>query len=477
MTLRDSNLQSSKSFAELERENHVLQFKLLKAEETIRTLRGEVAGEAAHKQIEESLRQSEARLAMELADTRLLQRISSHLIHEEHVDALYTKITEAALTIMQSDFASLQMYYPERGEGGELRLLASSGLTQEGKDFWAWVGGKSGTTCAVAMKTGTRYMSADMTNCEFVVGTPDHEMFAQAGVLAAQSTPLFSRNGKLLGMISTHWTRNHTPTDRDLNLLDILARQAADLIERKIGDDALQQSKAALIEANRNKDEFLAMLGHELRNPLSPICNALQLMRMDLASTNMEELLAMMERQVGHLLRLVDDLLDVSRISEGKIDLRRERMILQDAVRDATEASRPLIEENSHVLALDLPEEPIWINADLTRMTQIIGNLLNNAAKYTPRGGQITVAVRSEDSNAVLSVSDTGVGIPADMLPRVFDLFTQVDRNLERAQGGLGIGLALVRKMLEMHDGEIKAESSGLNQGSTFTIRLPLVVV
>lgn len=255
-----------------------------------------------------------------------------------------------------------------------------------------------------------------------------------------------------------------------------LEMEAADLIEGKAVVEALEQTKVALTDADRRKDEFLATLAHELRNPLSPIRNAVQLLRADSTGDKAQELLAMMDRQVAHLVRLVDDLLDVSRLSQGKIDLRRERIALQNAVQDATEASRPLIERSRHKLTLNLPPEPLWIDADLTRIAQIIGNLLNNAAKYTPQGGDITLSVYDEGGQAVLSVMDTGVGIPPDMLPKVFDLFTQVDRNLARSQGGLGIGLALVRQLLEMHEGVIEVKSAGVNRGSTFTVRLPLAL-
>ncbi len=469
--------QSSRSLAELETENHELRLRLQKADETIRALQSGAVDLIELKAVEESLRESEVRLEIELADTKLLQELSAHLIHEDCVDTLYAKITDAALVIMESDFASMQMYYPGRGTAGELRLLASCGLTQEARDFWAWVGVESGTTCAVALRTGKRFITSDMYNCEFVVNTPDHEMFHLAGVRAAQSTPLYSRNGKLLGMISTHWKHNHVPSDRDLRLLDILARQGADLIERKAAEDALQQSQKALTEADRRKDEFLATLAHELRNPLAPIRNALHLMQMAPTGGKAPELLSMMDRQVTHLVRLIDDLLDVSRVSQGKIDLRLDKITLQNAVLAATEASRPLIETNKHILMFDLPEEPLWLFADLTRVAQVVSNLLNNAAKYTPDGGRITVSARSDGTHAVLSVSDTGVGIPVEMLPKVFDLFTQVDHNLDRSQGGLGIGLALVKQLLEMHGGKISAKSSGAGRGSTFIVHLPLASV
>lgn len=474
MALTQSSAQSSKSYSDLEKENQSLRRQLERAETIIRTFERETMGLAERQRIEDLLHQSETRLEVELADAKLLQSISAHLIHEEHIDNLYSRIMEAAVTIMQSDFASMQMYYPGQGKTGRLHMLASSGLSQQVKDYWEWVDADAGTICALAMRIGKRFISSDLHNCEFVVGTPDHEMFVQAGVLAAQSTPLFSRGGKLLGMISTHWKHHHMPSDRDLNLLDILARQAADLIERKSAEDALYKTQLALTDADRRKDEFLATLAHELRNPLAPIRNALHIMRIAPINENAPAMLAMMDRQVGHLVRLIDDLLDISRVGQGKIDLRRERIVLQNAVRDAVEASSPLIENSAHTLAFNLPSEPVWIFADLTRIAQVIGNLLNNAAKYTPRGGNISVSMRCEDNFAVLAVSDTGLGIPTNMQPKVFDLFTQVDRNLDRSQGGLGIGLALVKRLLDMHDGEIRVKSAGLNQGSTFTVRLPL---
>jgi signal transduction histidine kinase/ActR/RegA family two-component response regulator len=474
MALTQSSAQSSKSYSDLEKENQSLRRQLERAETIIRTFERETMGLAERQRIEDLLHQSETRLEVELADAKLLQSISAHLIHEEHIDNLYSRIMEAAVTIMQSDFASMQMYYPGQGKTGRLHMLASSGLSQQVKDYWEWVDADAGTICALAMRIGKRFISSDLHNCEFVVGTPDHEMFVQAGVLAAQSTPLFSRGGKLLGMISTHWKHHHMPSDRDLNLLDILARQAADLIERKSAEDALYKTQLALTDADRRKDEFLATLAHELRNPLAPIRNALHIMRIAPINENAPAMLAMMDRQVGHLVRLIDDLLDISRVGQGKIDLRRERIVLQNAVRDAVEASSPLIENSAHTLAFNLPSEPVWIFADLTRIAQVISNLLNNAAKYTPRGGNISVSLCCENNYAVLAVSDTGLGIPAEMQPKVFDLFTQVDRNLDRSQGGLGIGLALVKQLLDMHDGEIGVKSAGLNQGSTFTIRLPL---
>ena len=226
-----------------------------------------------------------------------------------------------------------------------------------------------------------------------------------------------------------------------------------------------QQYALMLREADQRKDEFLATLAHELRNPLAPLRNGLQIWRMSPDHSTIDEIRTMMDRQLTHMVRLIDDLLDVSRVSQGKIELRLERIHLKDAVNAAIEVSQPLIELHKHTLKVEL-------NADLTRFAQIISNLLNNAAKYTPDGGKIVLSVKLDGEDVVLSVTDNGTGIPKEMLPKVFELFTQVGRNLERSQGGLGIGLALVRQLVEMHGGTIRSESAGLGQGSTFSLRV-----
>jgi PAS domain S-box-containing protein len=235
------------------------------------------------------------------------------------------------------------------------------------------------------------------------------------------------------------------------------------------------EMERALKEADRRKDEFLATLAHELRNPLAPIRTALEILRLrqgDAAA--FEHVRGMMERQVGHMVRLVDDLLDLSRISRGKIALRRERLDLAEVVRVAVETSRPLLEAARHELAVALPPEPVGVEGDLTRLAQVLANLLNNAAKYTPEAGRIDLRVAREGGQAVVRVRDSGVGIPADMLPRVFEMFTQVEHGGGRAQGGLGIGLTLVRGLVEMHGGAVEAHSDGPGKGSEFVVRLPL---
>jgi signal transduction histidine kinase len=254
-----------------------------------------------------------------------------------------------------------------------------------------------------------------------------------------------------------------------------LIREQAARIEAERSAARVRASEEALREADRRKDEFLAMLAHELRNPLAPIRNALHLLKM----AGRDETIAcqarqMIERQVEQLVRLIDDLLDVSRITRGKIHVEKQPLDLATVVARAVESSQPLISAREHDLHVSLPEAHLVVEGDPVRLTQVVLNLLNNAAKYTPKGGQIWLTAGREDDQAVVRVRDTGIGIPPEMLPKVFDPFTQVDRTLDRAEGGLGIGLTLVRRLIEMHGGTVQAFSKGPGQGSEFVIRLPL---
>jgi PAS domain S-box-containing protein len=247
-----------------------------------------------------------------------------------------------------------------------------------------------------------------------------------------------------------------------------------DITERKRLEQQLRERLEELAEADRQKNEFLAMLAHELRNPMAPMRNALHLMNMPGADDSMvRQSRAMMERQLEHLVRLVDDLLDVSRIIRGKIELRKEDLDIATAVVRAVETAQPIIETHGHRLTIELPDEPIWVQGDLIRLSQVIANLLTNAAKYTDRAGHITLGVTRDNGQAVVRVRDTGIGISSEVVGRIFDLFVQADRSLARSQGGLGIGLTLVKRLVEMHGGTVSAQSEGLGRGSEFIIKLP----
>ncbi|MES2900895.1 MAG: PAS domain S-box protein [Pseudomonadota bacterium] len=248
-----------------------------------------------------------------------------------------------------------------------------------------------------------------------------------------------------------------------------------DISKRKRAEELLRASEQRLTDSDRRKTEFLATLAHELRNPLAPIRSGVAVMRM--AADNpatMARIRDMLERQVSHMVRLIDDLLDIARISGGKLELKKSIVDLKTVIGGAVETSQPLIDAGRHALVLDIADEAMPVDVDATRIAQVIANLLNNAAKYTPTGGRIELSMRREGAHAVIVARDNGVGIPAASLCTVFDMFSQVGRNLDRAQGGLGIGLALVRRLVDLHDGEVTAASEGPGRGCTFTVRLPL---
>ena len=261
--------------------------------------------------------------------------------------------------------------------------------------------------------------------------------------------------------------RNYAPTD--LAFAESLAHRAAITIENARVYEAARQ-------ADRRKDEFLAMLAHELRNPLAPIRNALELMRVGQGDADLESnARATIERQVEHMVRLVDDLLDLSRVMRGKITLRKERVSLETVIQRALEASSPLIEMRKHELSLTLPDEDIWVNGDEVRLAQVVANLLTNSAKYTNEGGHIWLTCEQQGDDAVIRVRDDGIGIQQEMLPQIFDLFHQVDSSLDHSHGGIGIGLTLVRRLVDLHGGKVMARSAGLGKGSEFIVRMPML--
>jgi len=288
------------------------------------------------------------------------------------------------------------------------------------------------------------------------------------GLRSYLAVPLSVR-GKVLGVLTfvTAESGRHY-TVEDLAVAEDLAHRAAVALENA----RLYQE---VREADRRKDEFLAVLGHELRNPLAPISNALHLLKMPGAKPQVvEQAREMMERQIQHMVRLVDDLLDVSRIVRGKVELRCEPLELSAVVARAVETVQPLLEAEGHKLSVELPVEPLCVQGDLVRLAQILGNLLHNAARYTERGGEIRIVAKRVGDQAALSVLDNGIGISPENLPRIWDMFAQADRRLKGSQGGMGIGLALVKGLVERHGGTVAARSAGLGQGSEFVITLPL---
>ena len=412
----------------------------------------------------------------ELAGMKLIHEVSAELIHEQDVDALYRKVLDAAVAVMRSDFGSMQMFYPERGQKGELRLLAFHGFDPESAKFWEWVRADSGCTCGAVLRTGGRVIASDVATCDFMAGTPDREALLKAGMLAAQSTPLKSREGKLVGMISTHWRAPHQPTPGELRLLDILARQAADLIERNRAEgerrkaqEALRESHRQLEDADRLKDEFIAMLAHELRNPLAAIGMGADLLgRSPIADERARFAVSAIARQAKQLRRLSDDLLDLARVSHGKLVLRRRPLDLAAVAKSIAADYASLLHEG---VTLRAEGDECWVDADPARVRQMIGNLIDNATKYG--GRTIAIRVAREGGKGLIEVADDGQGIAPELLESLFRPFVQGAQPLDRDQGGLGLGLALVDRLAALHGGGIEARSEGRGKGSSFVLSLP----
>src|SRR5262245_34606857 len=417
----------------------------------------------SHEQAQKALRASEECLAAELGAMTRLHALSARLLSADNLHTALDDVLENAIVTSGADFGNIQLYNPQ---AGALEIVAQRGFRQDFLDYFRQVRVDEGSACAQAMRSGQRIILEDVELDPAF--EPHRRIAAAAGYRAVQSTPLKSRNGSVLGMLSTHFRLPQRVSERNQRLLDLYARHAADLIERLRMEEALN-------EADRRKDEFLATLAHELRNPLAPIRNALELLRRGSGdATLIEKARSMMGRQVGQMVRLVDDLLDISRITRGKLQLRKERVELADILNAAVETARPLIEASAHELTVTLPSQPVPVQADPTRLAQVLANLLNNAAKYTEKAGHIWLTAERRGGEAVVSVRDTGIGIPAEPLPRLFEMFSQVSSALERSQGGLGIGLALVKGLVEMHGGRVEARSGGVGSGSEFTVTLPV---
>jgi PAS domain S-box-containing protein len=316
-----------------------------------------------------------------------------------------------------------------------------------------------------------KHFSAFFSPEDVISGQPEYEMkTARDGGHTHGARWQLRKDG------SRFWCEAHvTALFNEAKQIYAFARVMHDLT----GDQAREAESLradGLAEANRGKEEFMAMLSHELRNPLSPILNALGILkRMRTDDPVIVQAGGIIERQVRQMVRLVDDLLDVSRITKGKLRLELAPVELRAVANRAAESVRPLLNARTHEFSLSLPTEPLWVEGDAARLEQVFVNLLTNAAKYTDAGGLVRMTVSRENGDAVVSIVDNGVGIPASLLPRVFELFSQVEGSLSRSHGGLGIGLALVKTLVEMHGGRVVATSAGLGAGSEFAVKLPMM--
>ncbi|HZZ72001.1 MAG TPA: ATP-binding protein [Pirellulales bacterium] len=557
---------------------------------------------AAVRAHEAELQKHRERLAAELAGGIRLQEVSTRLFQVEDAGGLYADFLSAAMSILRAQRGTLHLVDADTGQFTPLAERGFSGALAEPLRQLPLLDQNLSST----LRAGGGVTIADIESAAAPLAGSARQAFRQAGLRAVQWTPLLSRAGALLGMISNYWEQPHQPADWELRLLDALARQAADLTarcrveaelrrseaelrrrsnqlatlldtaaiclhrvgpdgiiqwaneaelktlgyaredyigrpiadfhvdaeiiadilsrllrgerlfeyearllcqdgsiktvlidssvlwedgrfihtqcftrdvtQRKLAESSLRQLAAELSEADQRKNEFLAMLAHELRNPLAPIRNAIQILQHSAEDVTMVRTsVDMMDRQITQLVRLVDDLLDVSRITRGKIELRPERVSLAVILQQAIETSRPALAAAQHELKLELPAEPIFLHADPVRLAQVFANLLNNASKYTDPQGTITLTATRHDHEAHVTVRDTGMGIAPEVLPKIFELFTQADRSLDRSGGGLGIGLTLVQRLVEMHHGAVAARSDGLGHGCEFTVRLPVL--
>jgi PAS domain S-box-containing protein len=400
-------------------------------------------------------------LAARLSDLRRLHEMSMHLSTTLELQPILDETLRTAAAIEGTELGLLCLADPQLNH---LRVQASLGFSAEVlKAFESLPGGG---VCGTCFRERRRVVVEDIETDPVFVSSRDAAR--RGGFRAVHATPLITRAGDVLGVLSTHFRQPHRPSDRETHLIELCARQAVDFIENA-------RLYRQLWEADRRKDEFLATLAHELRNPLAPISNSLHLLRLtgDLTPAA-ERVRQIMERQVGFMVRLVDDLLEISRVTRGTVALRKEPVDLAVVIHSAVEMSRPLIEAGGHQLAISVHPEPMTLEADPVRLTQVISNLLNNAAKYTPHNGQIWLVARPVGNEVVVSVRDNGMGIAPEHLPRIFEMFSQVTPSLDRIQGGLGIGLSLVRALVELHGGRVEAKSDGLGQGSEFLVRLPL---
>ena len=422
---------------------------------------------------EQALIASEKRLQTDLRLMKRLQEVSTRLVRDADANPPLLEIVDAAIQITGADMGDIQLFNPDEQA---LEIAASRGFDQPFLEFFNAVHAGHDTACGWAIQSGTRVVIDDITTSTVFQGTQALEVLLAARVRAMQSTPLLSRSGELLGVLSTHYRVPRAPDERDLQLLDVLARQAADWIERTHAREQLRDVNETLAKADQRKDEFLAMLAHELRNPLASIMagsEVLRLLRPE--APEAQEAREMIENEARQLSRLVDDLLDVSRITAGRITLRSEPLDLRNPVNRAVESLRPLFEDRWQQLQVQSSDEEIRVEGDAARLVQVFSNLLRNAAKFTHVGGTVCLTVGRLGGQAVVRVQDNGRGIASEDLPRIFNAFESVEDARNRDGGGLGIGLPLSRKLVHLHEGTLRAFSRGRGRGSEFVVRLPLL--
>jgi PAS domain S-box-containing protein len=433
------------------------------------------------------LRESEARLFRLLehsaADLKAMRRLNEigAVCAQDHknVDACLKEVLNVAIEITSADKGNIQLFDET---SGMLKMAMHSGFDAWFLDFFDAVG-DANSACGMALQSKQRVVVENITESEIFAGKSTLSILREADVLAVQSVPLISSTGTVLGIISTHFSNAHRPTEQELRLMDLLARQTADYLERKRVEAEREQLLArehelreTAEEANRLKDEFLAIMSHELRNPLNVILGYAELLlRMDeiKSAPHLHRMADAVKRNAVAQSKLIRDLLDLSRLRSGKLELNHETVSPIASIENAIETVRMDAEGKGVEINVEAPDDVLFVRADPVRLEQIIWNLLNNSVKFTPRGGRIVVRLEEEDHEIVLTVRDNGQGIDPSFLPHIFEIFRQADPGTSRAQQGMGIGLAVVQQLVELHGGSVSACSDGVGQGATFMIRLP----
>jgi len=416
----------------------------------------------ARKRSEALLRDREQRLTHEAKALTKLNELSSRLWGCQDLHQGGEVMLDAAIELVGADKGNVQLVDAD----GVLRIEAQRGFARELLEYFKEVATNDESPCGRALRLGEQVIIEDIELDDAYA--PLRPIAHSAGYRAVVSTPLISADGSAQGVLSVHFSGVHRPTELELNRLALYVRHASDFIHRCKVEQMLRQ-------ADQRKDEFLALLAHELRNPLAPIRYALTANRRAVRTPEQRRRTDdIIERQVTHMNRLLEDLLDVSRITRGKLELKKEPTELTSVLAAAIETARPLLDSKQHRLSLDFPKEAVRFQADPIRLAQVFSNLLINAAKYTDPHGHIQLSVACDSGEVVVRVRDTGIGISPEMMLRLFDMFSQADTALARSQGGLGVGLALVRGLVALHEGTVQVQSEGAGRGSEFTVRLPL---
>lgn len=432
------------------------------------------------------LRESERRLfrilehsAADLKAMRQLNEIGTRCARDgTDLNACLQEILRVAVEISGADKGHIQL---TDSVSGLLNLTNEVGFDPRIHEFLS--DGSTSSASNIAVETQQRVVVEDVRQSALFVGSPSLNAMNKAGVRAVQSTPLVSSAGNVLGVISTHFKTTRRPTEQEMRLMDLLARQAADYLERKrveLEKEELLEREHELRntaeEANRLKDEFLAIMSHELRNPLNVILGYAELLLRSeeiRGSAPLRRMADAVKRNAVAQSKLIRDLLDLSRLRSGKLELNRETVSPVVSIHNAIETVRLEAADKNIQIDVEAPEDAVFVKADPVRLEQVIWNLLNNAVKFTPRDGRIVVRLTIEIDRIVLTVKDNGQGIDSSFLPHIFEIFRQADSAANRSQSGMGIGLAVVQQLVELHGGAVSAHSEGVGQGASFTIRLP----